>query len=727
MSETTRKIILSLLICVSLFLVPVGCKRAQEEALPSETGRCNAFTGTEISLQVNGKSVMEARYVTATEEHFVFIAGDIATPDLIWTDKTGNIAATYKVTGFGAQTLCATADTVFAVGPDEFGGWKAREYGLSGAVGEEIEFNVQYIVDAVYIGDTWAFIYPGGRVELFRNGESVYTRKGYQDEMLDCTLTVQNNKIVWLSWNQNQEGEWVVLDPDTLSEEIIPIGSKSFNFPGIQCDSSFGFFYEDVYKGISRYNPSSSTIETFMSAQDTDIPPSRYVYTMNMLPFVTDEDHIIYLNNPVTHDPSDLDPAEVILLTRLEKNPHEGKTVLTLGGWGVTSAREIQTGVYRFNISNSEYRIHLREYTVEYLVENGESFDRILATLISDLSSGKGDDILYEEMFFNFSVMGRNGALVDMMPYLENDPDLSSEAWLPSIFELMKTDDSLYRFFTGFTFYGYVGNASFLSASDSFSAQRLTELSDTLAPGVTMFPGVSAENLFINAILYGMEDYIDANGTFYISPEQTQDLLDYALTCGIPGGSDVGYGQDQYAREKQVLFYSAIGNAQMYNQIERMIPGETLFIGSPTLTDTARICSPGTSVAISDATEHPEACWEFVKSLMLPEVQQSIIEIGYFPVGKDAFESFMDQAIHPELRTAAEDTGLDTYDKSAVPEDCVERLKGIVDSLNTTDEVDYLLSQIILEECLPALHGEKSAKDTAEVLNDRVNIYLQSY
>ncbi len=716
----------------SIILGFCGCgKRLDDARAPSAI--CTAFQSSYIDLPTYEKTSSSAGDVTATQEHVVFLQacfsgeGDQIQQrlELVWTDWSGNTVATQEVENLYTRILYGISDTVYAIGPDEIGNFKAQAYTVSGPFGEIIDFDVQNVEDAILVGDTWAFVYYGGRVELFRDGQLVYTRPCHLDDMNRQSLTVQDGNVVFISSDEGGNAQLVILDPVTLSEKNVSPPDFSGDIPLSPCNSSFGFFYEG-YQGIFRYDLSSSSMTGFMSAYDTDIPPSGYVYTEYNLPFVLDNDHIVFIRNPVT-DSSACDPVEVVMLSRLKKNPHEEKTVLTLGGYGVTGDRNIQEAVYRFNTSGSEYRIRLREYAFEYMITSQVSFDQALARIISDLSSGKGDDIIYEEMFFNFSEMGRNGALVDMMPFIEKDPSLSAESWLPSIFELMKTDDSLYRFFPGFGLYGYVGNAIFPIDPDYVSAQKLLDFSHTLPSDVNLFPGVASENLFVSAILYGMEDYVDESGKFEISAEQVQVLLNYALTCGIMGPRiEDPYGNERYIREKQVLLYSTISSAQQFHAIEQMIPSETLFVGSPTLTGTARICSPSTSVAISDGTEYPEACWDFIKYLMMPEVQQTIIEAGYFPVGRDAFDSFMDQAIHPELRTAAENTGLDTYDKSAVPEDCVIRLKTIIDSLNTTDEVDYLLSQIILEDCMPALVGDKSAAETANVLNNRINIYLQS-
>ena len=730
---TSRALLAGLLIALLFSLC--ACVRDKEDPVSFQ---CNAFQASHIKLPVYEKTNISVWYATSTKEHIVFLQSCTnvvseqwgeSRSELVWTDFTGNTVSTQvidRTDGFVPMCLVGSSDIIYAIGTTDFGTTLAISYDVSGPTGSNIDFGaIPQFEHATYVDGVFAFRYGGGSAELFRDGMSIYTRQDYQDDIFEQRLAAEDGKIVYVGMNKEHNQELVVIDPSTLTEKVIPLSSDlNLLWP---YNSSVGLFYKDFY-ALNRLNTTDGTMETFMSLRDTDLPPSEEIFTINNgSQYILDKNHIVYIYNPATAFEA-CDPAEIILLTRLDKNPHEGKTVLTIGGNAVTMDPSIQYAVYLFNTSHSEYRIHLTEYAKEYPYSTMDEYTRTLARVIGDMSSGKGDDMLYGASLFDLPQLGRNGMLVDMMPYLESDPDISAEDWLPSLFNLMQTDGVFYRFFPGFWFEGNFGKKEFFPDPQNASVVELMRIMQWLPENVDIFPESLAVEMIASSIVFDVDAYIDESGKFRISEEQMQTLLDYALEFGgltesIPSVEDRMKG---FLRGNLLLYHSPVASASDYNDIEKMVDEEIVFTGFPTLNGTARLCVPSAPIAISDATEHPDICWEFVKTLMSPEIQQRMIEMTLFPVSQEAFDDYMNKAMHPEFRNASEDSALDGSDKSSVSEDCVNRLRIIVDSLNVTNETDYILGNIIIEECLPAVNGQKSAAETAEVLSDRINLYLQS-
>lgn len=111
--------------------------------------------------------------------------------------------------------------------------------------------------------------------------------------------------------------------------------------------------------------------------------------------------------------------------------------------------------------------------------------------------------------------------------------------------------------------------------------------------------------------------------------------------------------------------------------------------------------------------------------MMSDEVQQKSIELNVIPVSTAAFESLINKAMHPELRTAEENTALDLTSKTAVSDESISCFREAVASLNCIFYNDYGLAGIITEECAPCLAGEKSPTEVADILNNRINLYLE--
>lgn len=732
-----RKMIMSLVMVagmiLSLLFSLCACEREKQD---SASFQCTAFQASYINLPEYENTNISVRYSTSTQEHIIFLqyCMDVTSEmketrfELVWTDWTGRIISTQTIDrsdGFVPICLAGSSDLIYAIGQTEAGTTLAVEYGVSGPTESLIDFGIiPQFEHAVFVDGVFAFRYSGGSIELFRDEKSVYQRQDYQNEIHVQRLMTGDKKIAYVGMNQEHSAELVVIDPVKLKAKVTPVSLDPTLIE--QYNSSVGLVYKDWYE-LVRLNIENGKMEVFMSLQDSDIPPSDYIYTVSLAPFILDDNHVVYINNPTTSFTA-CDPVEIILMTRLEQNPQEGKTILTLGGNAVTMDPSIQYAVYIFNTEHNEYRIHLRDYSKEYPYASLDEYTRTLAQLIGDMSSGKGDDLLYGASLFDLPKLGRNGMLVDMMPYLEADPTMSADDWLPSIFDLMQTNGMLYRFFPGFWLEGNFGKKDFFPDPNNASVVELMRIAEYLPLGVSVFPESLSVDMIAAPILYDLDGFIDDTGTFRISEEEMQTLIDYALKFGgltenIPSDEEI---LKNFLCGNTLLYFSGLESAITYGELEKTTGEEIVFTGFPTVNGTARLCIPSAPIAISDGTEHPEICWEFVKVLMRPEVQQRITEMALFPVSRKAFDDYMDKAIHPELRSAAEQAAFSYTEKIAVSEESVSRLREIIDSLNVTNEFDFVLYDIISQECLPAVHGQKSAAEIAEILSDRINIYLKS-
>ena len=692
---------------------------------PSSSKGCNAFESSYIEIP---DSVTFVGDIVSTSRYIVMSASSRSSddqsdiPQILWTDIDGKLLKVQDVQMPYMPKLFASGDRVIACFVDYNGESVVQEIGLEGPVGDSSRFEVPFFDDFAVIGDIVAFIDDIGSIICYENGEQVGSLPtNSPEDITQKQLVVFDQKIIIYNGENN---ELNIYDPFTNTEKAVSINQEKQKFTaGWSCVSDFGMFFFNNNESLVQIDPKNGTTKEYLSYADTDIPPCPYGMYSVRDPIILDKDRVVYV-----YFVSEEITPEVILLTRLPENPHTDKTMLTIGGVNASYDPLIAHAVYYFNTSQDNYRIRIREYADIYPFNGPEEYQRVLATLISDMSSGKTDDILMGPVFFNYEKMGKNGAVIDMMPFLEKERELTKEAWIPSVLNRMKTDSAMYRFFPGFTFFGYFGNADYLTGYSNYSIPEMMRLADTLPDGVQVFPIASPENLIVTAIIYGLDYYIDESGSFEITEDQVQQLLDYANRCGVYlSEEEIRNSSTQaYMRGKEVMTFSYVWSAQNFSELESLLNTDTLFVGSPTLDGSASICSPSTSVAISSASKHPEACWEFIKILMSPEIQQKVTEQGMFPVSQSAYETYIDKAIHPEFRSSAEEQTFMTNDRSPVSEACTERLTSIIASLNATNETDMLFIEIILEELPSALNGSKSAAETAEVLNNRLNLYLQA-
>ncbi len=486
------------------------------------------------------------------------------------------------------------------------------------------------------------------------------------------------------------------------------------------CASSEAFYVETT-SGIFLLR-SAEQLRQILSWNDTDIPPTRYVYNTTA-DFVLSSDAILRIISPVSNQAAE--GAEYQLLKHTDVSPSKGKTILKIGGYGASQDTILKYAVYQFNQTNSSYRIEVCDYSEKYPFSDAASYDQAITNIIADMANGKGQDILYGNLAFNYNKLDANGLLLDMKPYLEKDSDLSVSSWLPSIYSLMEKNGSLYFFFPSFSIQGYITDRTYFPGDSPVHCEDiLAKTADKSFTG-TVFSGVKSSDLLRGALLYSLDFYRDKSGKFDISASQLDGLIQYAKNAGTSGTSVTSTQPEQsYLLGQQAMLYAYILCPQDYYRYQQLSSDTPVYVGYPSQGDNARLCSPKDIVAISSATKYPDACWEFMKTMMSPEVQQKAIELNSIPVSITAFEDLINKAEHPELRSTAENTALDMSVQAAIPDTSIAEFRSLVDSINAMEYYDTSLSAIIDEVCAPCLTGEKSSADVVTELNSRINLYL---
>lgn len=163
------------------------------------------------------------------------------------------------------------------------------------------------------------------------------------------------------------------------------------------------------------------------------------------------------------------------------------------------------------------------------------------------------------------------------------------------------------------------------------------------------------------------------------------------------------------------------------------------FVGYPNSERKGNLLQPvNGSFAISARSDNKEGAWEFLKTMFSEEYQDSLIgENSWgFPVRKSSLEKKFEQDMTPtyyedengvqveEMKTSwgYDDFELDIYAATKEEVDAVRELIASADKLTGT--VDEQLVNIVMEEAEAFFSGQKSARDAAAVIQNRIQIYV---
>jgi ABC-type glycerol-3-phosphate transport system substrate-binding protein len=145
----------------------------------------------------------------------------------------------------------------------------------------------------------------------------------------------------------------------------------------------------------------------------------------------------------------------------------------------------------------------------------------------------------------------------------------------------------------------------------------------------------------------------------------------------------------------------------------------------------------GTALAITQQCEDKDGAWDFVREFYTYDYQNKN-DNGSFPTRKDVFEKRLERAMATEEYTDDDGTevqpiessyGYDDYEVKLGPlsEEEAGIIRDMVDRIGyctTYDSYSSDVQNIVTEETEAFFQGDKTAKETADIIQSRVNIYV---
>ena len=433
--------------------------------------------------------------------------------------------------------------------------------------------------------------------------------------------------------------------------------------------------------------------------------------------------------------------VNLIEITKADKNPHAGKTVLE-----IYSPHEVDayTGdaVARFNETNEKYFI---EYTNRYNISDfyDDSFDeknadvKKLANLNTtaglsnklaiDIMNGDGPDILLDCSSYNR--LYNSKCLTDLTPFVKDaDPD----KYFTNIIEGSKTDGAIYQLPISFSIEGIatkIPNSG--SSGKGFTLDEYVKFSDEVMNGKD--PLYFGQAVYFSMLFNSMkEDYI-SNGKVDLSKPEFKLLADYVRDNVRENGIS-----------KNDWYQSAIG-------IEGVPPGEYIdyctgiggffatamgiapwgkgvtILGIPSLDGRGPRFIPRRSIAISSQAVDVKACGEFVKLLLTEEFQTKIAMTDTFVINRKAFKNAGSAAIEYYNNGGSSFMGGNGGGSGIgkdISTDNVDFIENIILSCSKIKTEDSDISIILIEEMPAYFTGQKELNAVIEIAGNRIQKVL---
>jgi ABC-type glycerol-3-phosphate transport system substrate-binding protein len=164
--------------------------------------------------------------------------------------------------------------------------------------------------------------------------------------------------------------------------------------------------------------------------------------------------------------------------------------------------------------------------------------------------------------------------------------------------------------------------------------------------------------------------------------------------------------------------------------------GDVNFIGYPSENGKGSCFTLGTTMSISSACDEPELAWSFVRELLLAE-NQTEEQIWQFPTNKAAFDAYVKERMTPEYTTdpeTGEQVEVSNHGYSigndfevqiySLKQEELDAFMALYENCTGIYTYDQEIMDIIREECAPFFAGQKTAEETAKLIQNRIGLYV---
>lgn len=425
--------------------------------------------------------------------------------------------------------------------------------------------------------------------------------------------------------------------------------------------------------------------------------------------------------------------SDLILLTQADASQITEKTVITYGA--TYTDYNVKKEIINFNKTNPKYRVKVKDYASE------GDYEAAITKMNSEILSGTGPDIFDFSAGISLTAYANKGVLEDLYPYLESDTELNKEDFLENVLHAFEVDGKLYMMAPSFYINTVIGKTSQVGSEMGWTMQELMDLYKTLPPDTELFDFGSKSTILSYTCMNDISQFIDwKTGTCSFNTDAFLNALEFANT--FP--KEFNYDEDgpstpsKIRSGKLVLLNTSINDVKQYQMYKAMFNEPMTFIGFPASSGTGSYLYPNNPMGINAKSKNKEGAWEFIRTFLTKEYQEldknGQNKIWGFVTRKNELDAYLQQSTVPEYYTdengqQIEQTssyGYNDFDieiKAATQED-VQEIKKLIESVDSVSNQDQQITKIVAEESEAYFNGAKTAKEVADIIQNRVQIYV---
>lgn len=553
---------------------------------------------------------------------------------------------------------------------------------------------------------------------------------------VDAVLRIDDTKaLVLISTNKGHR----FYELDLASGKLTQARDKDYEWLDVNKIGQFflgsdGIVYCQNRKGYSTINVAAKSTEDVFDYSWCNI--NQGIISRLELADVTGDTFVfIGQTKPSSIYESTPSSFQIIELTKADKNPNAGKTVLEL--YTESHDETVGAAVEKFNNENTKFFIQyvdrynddiLKEYESvdivsmdddEYKQYKLELDNKLSNALAMDIMNGEGPDILINTS--KYSQLNNPEYLIDLSPYVKG---FDSENYFTNIIDGARIDGALYQLPVSFSINGiYTDIESAGSSGIGFNLEEYPDFVKGPCNGTDLIQ--SGQAVYFAMLFNDMREKFLVDGKAELSVPEFAQLADYVKDNVPEESQSYNIISDKTYNYAQYRHFYGIGS--FYSARTGMIKNPTI-LGIPSLDGHGPNFSPLYSVAVSKQAVDINACGDFVKLLTSDEIQTYMAMNDYFVINRNTFRTVAEKANSYYNNGGARHSnggGSSPYNggkKFSTTE--VDNVERVIMSCSKMQTEDSAISIILIEEMPAYFLGQKDLDAVVKIAQDRIQKVL---
>lgn len=421
--------------------------------------------------------------------------------------------------------------------------------------------------------------------------------------------------------------------------------------------------------------------------------------------------------------------TDFVLLTKTDRSQLKPQTTLTLAC--LYMDYDVRAQVVEFNKSNSEYRIQVKDYS-QY--NSDDDYSAGLMKLNTEILSGQVPDIILVDSELPINQYAAKGLLENLYPYIEADSSLGGrEALVEPFFDAVAVGDVLPYIASSFTISTTMGASRVVGEEPGWTIDELTAALAQMPQGCQAFANMSRTDVLMTLLNNSIDSYVDwDSGECRFDGADFAQLLEFCQT--FPESIDYENWENLPTEEeliKQGLVLLIQSHISSFDDLawQKSYFGEDYTLkGYPCESGSGSSFIANSGLAISAKCAHKDVAWDFISYLLDPTYQKENSFYG-LPTNRAALQQMIDDTLQnaDEYGVAAASAS-DLVDISAeqfrVTQEDIDKVLYLIEHTDNVMSYNSAITNIVVEESSAFFAGQKSADDTARIIQDRVRTYI---